>query len=82
VSLRSYAEKLGMNLDEFDEMIADKTIIDNLLGSDMAQAKKCSVRGTPTIFINGLKLSDRSMEGYKKRINEILANQELEFETR
>ena len=70
--LRGYAVKLGLNLKNFDKTMADKAAIDKLLASDKALARKCGVRGTPTVMINGLKLADRSIEAYKKRIDEIL----------
>jgi protein-disulfide isomerase len=38
------------------------------------RAAKCNVGGTPTIFINGLKLADRSLDGYHSRINQILSS--------
>ena len=71
--LRNHAESLGMDLNEFDAAMADPGQIDALLAADMAEAKKCKVRGTPTILINGLKLAKRKPEGYKARIDEILA---------
>jgi protein-disulfide isomerase len=70
--LRGYAEKLGLNLDNFDKTMADKDAIKKLLEADMAIAKKCKVRGTPTVMINGLKLADRSIDAYKARIDQIL----------
>ena len=70
--LRGYAVKLGLNLKNFDKTMADKAAIDKLLATDKDLAKKCGVRGTPTVMINGLKLADRSIEAYKKRIDEIL----------
>ena len=71
--LRGYAKKLGLNMANFDKTMADKAAIGKLLEADMALAKKCGVRGTPTVMINGLKLADRSIEAYKRRIDEILA---------
>jgi RHS repeat-associated protein len=38
-------------------------------------AAKCNVGGTPTIFINGLKLADRSLDGYHNRIDSLLASE-------
>jgi protein-disulfide isomerase len=70
--LRGYAEKLALNLDVFDKVMADNTAIKNLLAADKALADKLGVRATPTVFINGLKLADRSIEGYKTRIDAIL----------
>lgn len=70
--LRKHAEALGLDLARFDELMANPTKIDQLLAADLAEARKCAVRGTPTILINGLKLADRSIDGYKTRIAEIL----------
>lgn len=71
--LRGYAEELGLDMKNFDETMADSDQIDKLLATDKAEASKCGVRGTPTIMINGLKLANRSMDGYKARIDEILS---------
>jgi protein-disulfide isomerase len=70
--LRGYTEKLGLNLTKFDETIADETKINALLATDLAEALKCKVNGTPTVLINGLKLVDRKIESYKARIDQIL----------
>ncbi len=71
--LREHAESLNMDLVKFDEYLADESKIDGLLRADITEAQKCKVRGTPTVFINGLKLADRSINGYKARIDKILA---------
>lgn len=71
--LRSYAQKLDLNLTNFDKALANTKEIDTLLNKDLTLAKKCKVRGTPTILINGLKLTDRTLAGYRKRINQISA---------
>lgn len=79
--LRGYAEGVGLDLVKFDELMASKDKINELLKADMAEAKKCNVRGTPTVMINGLKLTDRSIEGYKKRIDELLKGKPLARKT-
>lgn len=71
-NLQEYAESLKLNLAKFDEVMADEKKIDELLKADISEARKCNVRGTPTILINGLKLFDRSLKGYKTRIDQIL----------
>ena len=72
-NLRGYAESLGLNLTKFDEVMDDEEKIDELLKADMSEARKCNVRGTPTVLINGLRLSPRNIEDYKARIDKILA---------
>jgi protein-disulfide isomerase len=71
--MRGYAEKMGLNMAEFDRVMASTEEIDKLLAPDLVEARKCKVRGTPSVFINGLKLSPRNMPDYKKRIDAILA---------
>ena len=38
----------------------------------MAEARKYKVTGTPTVFINGLKMSTRGINDYSTRIEQIL----------
>ena len=40
----------------------------------MSKARKCKVRGTPTVLVNGLKQSPRTIDAYKARIDKILAD--------
>ena len=70
--LRTYAEEMGLDLAAFDAVMADPAKIDAQIASDMAEAKRCGVRGTPTVLVNGLKLASRTPAGYKARIDEIL----------
>lgn len=71
--LRAHAETVGMDLAEFDAVMADSDKIDALLKADMDGAKKYGVRGTPTVFVNGVKLTPRGLDNYKARVDEILS---------
>ena len=70
--LRGYAEALKLDLAEFDSVMADPKNIYELLKPDLDEAAKCKVNATPTVMINGLKLSGRSIESYKARIDGLL----------
>ncbi len=70
--LRIYAEMLQLDMENFDKLMADPEQMNQMLQTDLAEARRCKVRGTPTILLNGLKLTDRSVEGYRNRIQEIL----------
>ena len=73
-NLRGYAESLKLDMAEFDKVLDDQTVINNMLQADYAEARRCKVTGTPTVLINGLKLAgSRTVENYKIRINQILA---------
>jgi protein-disulfide isomerase len=71
--LRGYAQTLGMDLARFDKVVADEKQIDELLATDVSEARKCKVTGTPTILINGLKMTKREISDYKARIDQILS---------
>lgn len=70
--LKIYAKALGLDTAQLDKVWADEKAMAELLKADKDLAAKCNVRGTPTLFINGLKLADRSIEGYRGRIESIL----------
>ena len=70
--LRRYAQTLNLDLNHFDSVMADPEKINDLLKTDLAEAKKCQVRATPTVLINGLKMTNRTLAGYQARINQIL----------
>jgi protein-disulfide isomerase len=40
----------------------------------MREAQKAGVRGTPTIFVNGKRLKDRSLRGFSAMIDKELKN--------
>ncbi|MCH9022215.1 MAG: DsbA family protein [Planctomycetes bacterium] len=71
--LRGYLAELELDLGGFDKIVADSAAITAYLTDDFQEARKCQVRGTPTVLINGVKLSDRSINSYKTRIDQILA---------
>src|SRR5438552_3268279 len=39
---------------------------------DMADGRAADVQGTPTFFVNGKRVSNRSLEGFKQMIDEAL----------
>ena len=73
--LRGYAQSLNLDLKQFDTVMANAEKINELLKADLAEAKKCKVRATPTVLINGLKMTNRTLEGYQARIQQILAEE-------
>ncbi|MHC4154973.1 MAG: thioredoxin domain-containing protein [Planctomycetota bacterium] len=70
--LRQHASALNMKLTTFDQVMADANKITELLSADLAEARKCGVRGTPTVLINGVKLTNRTYSNYRSRVEQIL----------
>jgi protein-disulfide isomerase len=62
------AKSLGMNPQEFDTKMKDPEIRAKVQ-RDSAEGKRAGVRGTPTIFINGRLLKNRSLKGFQEQID-------------
>jgi len=58
-TFRDYATQLKLNLNDFDGALANGASAANKkIAYDVAVAKKIGVNSTPTIFVNGVKISD------------------------
>ncbi len=70
--LHTFAKELQLDMAQFEkDMQAPETT--KALQQDMYDAQKATVEGTPTIFINGWPLGDRSVEGFQKMIDTLSA---------
>ncbi len=73
--LHAFAKELKLDMAQFEkDMQAPETT--RALQKDMYDAQKAGVEGTPTIFINGWGLGDRSVEGFQKMIDTLAAEKE------
>lgn len=71
-SLKKYASELGLNRVRFDSEL-DKGIYADEVKHDLNDGEIYGVRGTPSIFINGVLLRVLSEEGLREAINKALA---------
>lgn len=65
------AKDLALDMAKFKKDMESPEIRQKI-SKDMADAEKASVTGTPTVFINGRKLQQRSPEGFQQIIDEEL----------
>ncbi len=69
--LKAYAAELGLDVAKFEaDMNSDE--VKKAVQADMKLAQVAGVRGTPTIFVNGKLLRNRTIEGFKEVIEPIL----------
>ncbi|MBT8360567.1 MAG: thioredoxin domain-containing protein [Desulfobacterales bacterium] len=61
------AVKLGLDMEKFARDL-NSPAIKQQIKQDLRDAQKAGVTGTPTIFINGKKLKNRSMQGFQTMI--------------
>ncbi len=65
---RQYARELGLDMNKFEaDMQSDQ--VKAAVQEDMQLAQRVGVRGTPTVFVNGKILQNRSLEGFKQIID-------------
>jgi protein-disulfide isomerase len=69
--IRKSAEKIGLDMKKFEaDMNSPET--DKLIKDDMATAGQTDVSGTPTFFIGGKRVMNRTVEGMKQMVEDEL----------
>lgn len=70
-SLKRYATELGLNRAKFDAAL-DGAKFAEQVRRDLLDGEKVGVNGTPSLFVNGRRVSDRSYEGLKAAVEAAL----------
>jgi len=69
--IKKVAEKLSLDTKKFEaDMNAPET--DKYIQDELAVARQTDVSGTPTFFINGKRVNNRSIQGMKQMVEEEL----------
>ncbi len=69
--INEIALALGLNQEEFEKKRKDPAI-ERRIRQDLSEGRRAGVRGTPTVFINGKRLRDRSLKGFQAAIDKEL----------
>ena len=69
--IQEIAQAVGLNLEEYDKKKNDPAI-ERKIRQDLLEGQRAGVRGTPTVFINGIRLRDRSLQGFQTAIDKQL----------
>jgi len=69
--IREIALELGLDQTEFKKKMKDPKIT-AIIRQDVRDGAQAGVRGTPTIFINGRRLNNRSLKGFQAAIDKEL----------
>jgi protein-disulfide isomerase len=73
-NLKAFAERLGLNLKQFEiDFSSEKAAAE--VRKDMADGFRHGARGTPTIFINGVRVSHLSADAFREGIEGALPRQ-------
>ncbi len=69
--IKGIVTQLEMNETAFEAELK-KPLINKLIGKDLNDGRNAGVRGTPTAFINGRRVKDRSIKGIQAIIDKEL----------
>jgi len=69
--LTQYAEKLGLNMPQFQQQMNSQEAKDKVIG-DLNEGREAGVSGTPVLFVNGRLARERTPEALQKLIDEAL----------
>jgi protein-disulfide isomerase len=67
-----FAKELGLNMAKFEKDMKDPEL-DKSVVKDLKDGADAQVTGTPSLYLNGKRVMDRSFEGLKKMIEGELA---------
>jgi len=70
--IKLYATELKMDMGQYEKDVADQKI-QAQIGRDLREAQLAGVSGTPTMFINGLLVQNRSPQGMQEMIDRELS---------
>jgi protein-disulfide isomerase len=66
--IQDIAKELKLDMNKFNEKLKDPAV-QKIIDRDIADGHDNDVSGTPTIFVNGNELRDRSLEGFARMID-------------
>jgi protein-disulfide isomerase len=69
--IQEIAKELKLNMERFNKKMQDPAVIE-LINRDVAEAQRIGVNSTPTVFVNGKPLKDRSLQGFQEMIEDEL----------
>jgi protein-disulfide isomerase len=70
-SLKKYAGESGLNLQQFELDLQSERVAE-AVRKDMADGRSYGISGTPTIFVNGIKVRVITADGFREAIDKAL----------
>ncbi len=76
--LQQIAEELGLDIDQLNRDMNDPAIQQKIT-ADIRNGQQSEVRGTPTAYVNGKRVTNRSLQGFQQMIDDDLQKAEKEL---
>jgi protein-disulfide isomerase len=65
--LTEFAQQIGLNMEQFNKDLLNPAA-EKRIQADLENGIEAGVRGTPTLFVNGRRVQNRSLAGLKNMI--------------
>jgi protein-disulfide isomerase len=65
--LTEFAQQIGLNMEQFNKDLLNPAA-EQRIQADLENGIEAGVRGTPTLFVNGRRVQNRSLAGLKNMI--------------
>lgn len=65
---KEFAQQIGLNIEQFNKDLLDPDA-KALIQADLKNGLETGVRGIPTLFVNGRRVKNRSLAGFKQMID-------------
>jgi len=69
--LTAFAQSIGLDTAQFEKDLKSEDT-EKIIRQDLEQVQRSAVTGTPTLFLNGKRVRDRSFEALKKEIETLV----------
>ncbi len=70
-NLKQYAQEIGLDAAKFEKDM-NSPEVQKMIDDDTKLAQQSQVNGTPSLFLNGKRVMNRSFDGLKQMIDEAL----------
>lgn len=77
VKIMDIAKELNLDLGQFTKDM-NSAVVQNLINRDLKEGEQAGVNGTPTIFVNGKLLKERSIQGFERMIEAELKKRKVQ----
>jgi len=69
--LKEYAGQVGLDVARWEKDY-NSPDVQQAIDKELADGRAADVQGTPTFFVNGKRVANRSLEGFKQMIDDAL----------
>lgn len=66
--VQEIAKQLNLDMESFNKKLQDP-IVQIIINRDIADGERIGINGTPTVYVNGKLLKDRSLDGFQEMID-------------